>query len=86
MLFGIAGVVGTLTGGWANDRFGGQRTLPVQLGVLASTMALVPDRRPLRGGGGGVLRLGRGRLRDDGAAAVPGWPRSAQRRRRSCSR
>ena len=42
MIFGIAGVAGTLTGGWANDRFGGQRTLPVQLGVLASMMALVP--------------------------------------------
>lgn len=41
-IFGIAGVTGTLTGGWANDRFGGQRTMPVQLGLLAATMALVP--------------------------------------------
>ena len=42
MLFGIAGVLGTLSGGWANDRFGSQRTMPVQLGVLATMMALVP--------------------------------------------
>jgi MFS transporter, DHA1 family, inner membrane transport protein len=42
MLFGLAGVVGTLVGGWANDRFGARRTLPVQLTVLATTMALVP--------------------------------------------
>lgn len=41
-IFGIAGVVGTLSGGWANDRFGGQRALPVQLSLLAATMALVP--------------------------------------------
>jgi len=42
MLFGLAGVVGTLGGGWANDRFGAQRTLPAQLTVLAAMMALVP--------------------------------------------
>jgi MFS transporter, DHA1 family, inner membrane transport protein len=42
MLFGLAGVVGTLVGGWANDRFGARRTLPTQLSVLASMMALVP--------------------------------------------
>jgi len=42
MFFGLAGVVGTLVGGWANDRFGAARTLPVQLTVLATTMALVP--------------------------------------------
>jgi DHA1 family inner membrane transport protein len=42
MLFGVAGVVGTVVGGWANDRFGARRTLPVQLSVLATTMALVP--------------------------------------------
>lgn len=42
MLFGISGVVGTLVGGWANDRFGGQRTMPVQLALLATMMALVP--------------------------------------------
>ena len=32
MLFGLSGVTGTLLGGWANDRFGAQRTLRVQLG------------------------------------------------------
>ena len=42
MSFGLSGVTGTLLGGWANDRFGGQRTLPVQLALLATTMALVP--------------------------------------------
>ena len=45
MLFGLAGVVGTIVGGWANDRFGARRTLPVQLTVLASMMALVPLTR-----------------------------------------
>jgi DHA1 family inner membrane transport protein len=42
LLFGVAGVAGTLVGGWANDRFGPQRTLRVQLTVLATSMALVP--------------------------------------------
>jgi len=42
MLFGLAGVVGTLVGGWANDRFGARRTLPTQLTVLGSMMVLVP--------------------------------------------
>jgi MFS transporter, DHA1 family, inner membrane transport protein len=42
MVFGVSGVTGTLLGGWANDRFGGQRTLPVQLALLAAMMALVP--------------------------------------------
>jgi DHA1 family inner membrane transport protein len=42
MLFGLAGVVGTIVGGWANDRFGARRTLPAQLTVLGSMMALVP--------------------------------------------
>ena len=45
MLFGLAGVVGTIVGGWANDRFGARHTLPVQLTVLASMMALVPLTR-----------------------------------------
>lgn len=44
-LFGVAGVVGTLVGGWANDRFGAHRTLTVQLAVLALMMALVPLTR-----------------------------------------
>lgn len=41
-LFGVAGVVGTLTGGLANDRFGARRTLLVQLTALGATMALLP--------------------------------------------
>jgi len=44
-LFGLAGATGTLVGGWANDRFGAHRTLPVQLAVLATMMALVPLTR-----------------------------------------
>ena len=42
MLFGLSGVVGTLVGGWANDRFGARRTLALQLSVLGTMMALVP--------------------------------------------
>ncbi|MES2976998.1 MAG: MFS transporter [Pseudomonadota bacterium] len=41
-LFGAAGVVGTLSGGWANDRFGSIRTMRVQLAVLVASMALLP--------------------------------------------
>ena len=41
-VFGVAGVVGTLLGGWANDRFGPLRTLRVQLAVLVSMMGLLP--------------------------------------------
>lgn len=41
-LFGLSGVVGTLTGGLANDRFGPARTLRVQMVVLGSMMALLP--------------------------------------------
>jgi MFS transporter, DHA1 family, inner membrane transport protein len=42
MLFGCAGVVGTLLGGWANDRFGAVPSLRVLLGLFALTMASVP--------------------------------------------
>jgi MFS transporter, DHA1 family, inner membrane transport protein len=42
MLFGLSGVLGTLVGGWANDRFGPQPTLWVQLVLLAAMMAAVP--------------------------------------------
>jgi DHA1 family inner membrane transport protein len=42
MLFGCSGVVGTLVGGAANDRYGPQRTLWVQLAGLASMMLLLP--------------------------------------------
>lgn len=41
-LFGLSGAVGTVVGGWANDRFGSHRTLVVQLVVLAACMALLP--------------------------------------------
>jgi DHA1 family inner membrane transport protein len=42
MLFGLSGVIGTLVGGWENDRIGPIRTLWLHLGALALTMALVP--------------------------------------------
>jgi DHA1 family inner membrane transport protein len=41
-LFGVAGVVGTLLGGAANDRFGARRTLWAQLSVLGTMMLLLP--------------------------------------------
>jgi len=41
-VFGLAGVAGTLSGGWANDRFGPMQTMRVQLLVLAMTMAVLP--------------------------------------------
>ncbi len=41
-VFGSAGVVGTLVGGWANDRFGSLNTIRVQLTVLTSMMVLLP--------------------------------------------
>ncbi|WP_421956005.1 MFS transporter [Polaromonas sp.] len=41
-VFGLAGVAGTLVGGWANDRFGALKTILVQLAVLTSTMCLLP--------------------------------------------
>lgn len=44
-LFGVSGVVGTLIGGVAHDRFGARRTLLVQLSLLAAMMALVPLTR-----------------------------------------
>jgi DHA1 family inner membrane transport protein len=42
MTFGLAGVCGTISGGWASDRFGPVRALRVQLAVLATMMLLVP--------------------------------------------
>lgn len=42
VMFGLSGMVGTISGGWAADRFGPLPTLRVQLGVLAAMMALVP--------------------------------------------
>lgn len=41
-IFGLAGVAGTLLGGWANDRFGSLRTITVQLTVLFSMMCMLP--------------------------------------------
>jgi len=40
--FGLSGVVGSLVGGWANDRFGSLRTLVGQLTAMISMMALLP--------------------------------------------
>lgn len=42
MAFGVSGVVGTLLGGWAGDRYGARRTLSVQLTVLGLAMAVIP--------------------------------------------
>ena len=42
MAFGLSGVAGTLSGGWASDKFGPARTLRVQLAVLTGMMLLVP--------------------------------------------
>lgn len=44
-VFGVAGVVGTLTGGWANDRFGAINTTRVQLALLVAMMGLLPLTR-----------------------------------------
>ena len=41
-LFGLSGVAGTLIGGVANDRFGTQNTLLVQMSVLGATMVALP--------------------------------------------
>lgn len=49
MLFGSAGLVGTLSGGYCNDRFGSRVTLTTMLTLLASTMLVLPltSGRPL---------------------------------------
>ncbi len=44
-IFGLAGVAGTVSGGWANDRFGSLPTMRVQLSVLVATMAVLPLTR-----------------------------------------
>ena len=41
-VFGVAGVAGTLTGGWANDRFGPLRTMRVLLCMLIAMMVVLP--------------------------------------------
>ncbi len=45
MVFGMAGAGGTLSGGWASDRFGPLRTLRVQLALLLGMMLVVPLTR-----------------------------------------
>lgn len=40
--FGFSGIVGTLIGGWANDRFGPLRSLKLQLSVLLAMMCVLP--------------------------------------------
>ncbi|OOG46376.1 MFS transporter [Polaromonas sp. A23] len=44
-VFGAAGVAGTLSGGWANDRFGSLPTMRTQLSVLILTMLVLPLTR-----------------------------------------
>jgi DHA1 family inner membrane transport protein len=44
-VFGVAGVAGTLSGGWANDRFGSLPTMRAQLSVLILTMVVLPLTR-----------------------------------------
>lgn len=44
-VFGAAGVAGTLSGGWANDRFGSLPTMRAQLAVLILTMLVLPLTR-----------------------------------------
>jgi DHA1 family inner membrane transport protein len=41
-IFGMAGVAGTLLGGWANDRYGSLHTIRVQLALMVSMMCLLP--------------------------------------------
>jgi MFS transporter, DHA1 family, inner membrane transport protein len=41
-IFGVSGVIGTLVGGWANDRFGATRTIRVQLITMGAMMILLP--------------------------------------------
>jgi MFS transporter, DHA1 family, inner membrane transport protein len=41
-LFGVAGMAGTLIGGWANDRLGARRTLWAQLLLLGAMMLALP--------------------------------------------
>jgi len=44
-VFGLAGVAGTVSGGWANDRFGSLPAMRVQMTVLVATMAVLPLTR-----------------------------------------
>ena len=42
MVFGIAGVAGTMSGGWATDRFGALPSMRVQLSLFSLSILLVP--------------------------------------------
>ncbi|MDP1953520.1 MAG: MFS transporter [Polaromonas sp.] len=44
-VFGLAGVAGTLSGGWANDRFGPVRSMRAQLVLLIAMMLILPLTR-----------------------------------------
>ena len=44
-VFGLAGVVGTPSGGWANDRFGPIRSQRAQLVLLIIMMLVLPLTR-----------------------------------------
>ena len=44
-VFGLAGVVGSLSGGWANDRFGPIRSQRAQLTLLITMMLVLPLTR-----------------------------------------
>ena len=41
-MFGLAGVVGTLLGGWANDHFGALPILCAQISMLMASMMVLP--------------------------------------------
>ena len=78
MLFGLSGAVGTVIGGWANDRFGPEtfaRRAVVTAGLHDGAGAA--DPRALRTAGAGLRRLGhRGLRHDDAAAVAPGDDRA----------
>ncbi len=42
VMFGLAGVVGSMVGGWANDRFGAMRTIKTGLVVLIAMLTVLP--------------------------------------------
>lgn len=44
-LFGVAGVAGTLVGGWSNDRFGARASLAGSLTTMVACMLLLPLAR-----------------------------------------
>ena len=56
MAFGVSGVAGTVSGGWATDRFGPLRTLRVQLAVLVAGHGDINHHHVLRCFGDGVFQ------------------------------